>query len=66
MRGIVLKSHWWPTAMATPYIRALYHGPARAYSSISNPVVGGVELWAVESAAALGARMVSCPLGFLP
>jgi hypothetical protein len=62
MRGIVLKSHWWPTAVATPYIRALYHGPVEPYSSIVlNPVAGGTELWAVESAAALGARMVFLP-----
>jgi hypothetical protein len=62
MRGIVLKSHWWPTAVATPYIRALYQGPVEPYSSIVlNPVAGGTELWAVESAAALGARMVFLP-----
>ncbi|HEY7061320.1 MAG TPA: DUF6282 family protein [Chloroflexota bacterium] len=62
MRGIVLKSHWWPTVTATPYIRELYHGPVELYSSIVlNPVVGGTELWAVESAAALGARMVFLP-----
>jgi len=62
MRGVVLKSHWWPTAVATPYIRALYDGPVELYSSIVlNPVAGGTELWAVESAAALGARMVFLP-----
>src|SRR3954469_11776648 len=62
MRGIVLKSHWWPTAVATPYIRALYHGPVEPFSSVVlNPVAGGTELWAVESAAALGARMVFLP-----
>ncbi|HZR98958.1 MAG TPA: DUF6282 family protein [Chloroflexota bacterium] len=62
MRGILLKSHWWPTAVATPYIRELYRGPVEPFSSVVlNPVVGGTELWAVESAAALGARMVFLP-----
>jgi hypothetical protein len=62
MRGILLKSHWWPTAVATPYIEALYRGPVQPFSSVVlNPVAGGTELWAVESAAALGARMVFLP-----
>ena len=62
MRGILLKSHWWPTAVAAPYIRALYQGPVQAFSStVLNPVAGGTELWAAESAAALGARMVFLP-----
>lgn len=62
MRGVVLKSHWWPTAMAVPYITELYRGPVQVWSSIVlNPAVGGPELWAVEAAAALGARMVFLP-----
>ncbi len=53
MRGVVLKSHWWPTAVAVPYIRELYQGPVQLWSSIVlNPIAGGPELWAVESAAA--------------
>jgi len=62
MRGIVLKSHWWPTAVAVPYIEQLYAGPTELWSSIVlNPVSGGTELWAVESAAAFGARMIFLP-----
>jgi uncharacterized protein DUF6282 len=62
MRGVVLKSHWWPTAAVVPYIQRLYRGPVDVWSSITlNPVAGGPELWAVETAAALGARVVFLP-----
>jgi len=62
MRGVVLKSHWWPTAPAVHYIKQLYTGPVELWPSVAlNPVVGGVELWAVEAAAALGARVVFLP-----
>jgi hypothetical protein len=62
VRGVVFKSHWWPTVTAVPYIRQLYPGKVELWSSVTlNPVVGGAELWAVESAAALGARVVYLP-----
>ncbi len=62
MRGVVLKSHWWPTAVSVPYIRQLYTGPVEIWSSVTlNPISGGPELWAVESAAAMGARVVFLP-----
>jgi hypothetical protein len=62
MRGVVLKSHWWPTATAVSYIKELYKGPVQVWSSIAlNPVVGGVELWAAEAAAAQGAQVVFLP-----
>src|SRR5215831_7317817 len=62
MRGVVLKSHWWPTATAVTYIKELYRGPVEVWSSIAlNPVVGGLELWAAEAAAAQGARVVFLP-----
>jgi hypothetical protein len=62
MRGVLLKSHWWPSAVAAPYIRQLYQGPVEVFSSIVlNPAVGGAELWAAEAAARLGARMVFLP-----
>ena len=62
MRGVLLKSHWWPSAVAVPYIRELYQGPVEVWSSIAlNPAVGGPELWAIEAAAAFGARMVFLP-----
>ena len=42
MRGVVLKSHWWPTAVAVPYIQQLYQGPVQLWSSIVlNPIAGG-------------------------
>jgi Family of unknown function (DUF6282) len=62
MRGVVLKSHWWPTATAVSYIKELYRGSVEVWSSIAlNPVVGGLELWAAEAAAAQGARVVFLP-----
>jgi hypothetical protein len=62
MRGVVLKSHWWPTAPSTTYIKQLYRGPVELWPSIAlNPIVGGPELWAVEAAVALGARVVFLP-----
>ena len=35
MRGVVLKSHWWPTAPAVSYIEQLYTGPVQLWSSIT-------------------------------
>lgn len=62
MRGVVLKSHWWPTAAAVPYIERLYSGSVKLWPSIAlNPIAGGPDLWAVESAAAMGARVVFLP-----
>jgi Family of unknown function (DUF6282) len=62
MRGVLLKSHWWPTAPAVHYIKQLYAGSVELWPSVTlNPVVGGVELWAAEAAAALGARVVFLP-----
>ena len=62
MRGVVLKSHWWPTATAVPYIKQLYQGPVEPWSSIVlNPIAGGTELWGIEAAAAMGARLVFLP-----
>ncbi len=62
MRGVVLKSHWWPTAHVVPYVKQLYQGPTELWSSVVlNPIAGGAELWAVEAAAAMGARVVYLP-----
>ena len=58
MRGVLLKSHWFPTAAVVPYIKQLYDGPTMLWSSVAlNPIAGGPELWAAESAAAMGARV---------
>ena len=62
VRGVVLKSHWWPTTAAVAYLRALGEHAMDLYASITlNPVAGGPELWAVEAAAAMGARVVFLP-----
>ena len=62
MRGVVLKSHWWPTAVAAPYLEQLYTGAVTVWPSIVlNPVAGGTELWGVEAAAGLGARVIWLP-----
>jgi hypothetical protein len=62
MRGVLLKSHWFPTAAVVPYIDRLYAGPTTLWSStVLNPIAGGPELWAAESAAAMGARVIFLP-----
>jgi hypothetical protein len=62
IRGVVLKSHWWPTAASVPYIRELYRGRVELWSSVTlNPTAGGPEVWVVEAAAAMGARVVFLP-----
>jgi hypothetical protein len=62
MRGVLLKSHWFPTAAVVPYIDRLYSGPTKLWSStVLNPIAGGAELWAAESAAAMGARVIFLP-----
>lgn len=61
-RAVVLKSHLWPTATAVPFIRELYQGPVEVHSSITlNTFAGGLDPWAVEVAAHLGARAVFMP-----
>src|SRR3954468_6642349 len=55
MRGVLLKSHWFPTAAVVPYIDRLYAGQTTLWSSsVLNPIAGGPELWAAGSAAAMG------------
>ena len=45
-----------------PYIDRLYAGPTTLWSSaVLNPIAGGPELWAAESAAAMGARVIFLP-----
>lgn len=62
MRGVVLKSHWWPTAADVYYLRRLYEGPVRVVPSVTlNHVVGGPAPWVVESAAAAGCEVVFLP-----
>ena len=62
MRGVVLKSHWWPTGQDAYYLRQLYDGEVRVVPSVTlNSVAGGPALWTVESAAAMGCRVVFLP-----
>lgn len=62
MRAVVLKSHLWPTVSAAHYLRELYRGPVSVLPSVTlNPTSGGLEPWAVEAAADMGARMVFLP-----
>lgn len=62
MRAVVLKSHLWPSVSLSPFIAALYSGSVDVETSITlNPMVGGVDPWAVEAAAQMGARAVFMP-----
>lgn len=61
MLGLVLKSHMWPTVGRVDYLRRLVPG-FQVFSSITlNISVGGLNHWAVESAALQGARVVWMP-----
>jgi len=62
MRAVVLKSHLWPTAAVLPFVDQVYPGAVRVVGSITlNPLCGGLDPWAVEAAAHLGARAVFMP-----
>jgi hypothetical protein len=61
MRGIVLKSHMWPTVGRAYLLRRLVPG-IEIYPSITlNAVAGGFNPIAVESAAEQGARVMFMP-----
>ena len=61
MRGIVFKSHMWPTLSSVYQLQQRISG-IEAYPSITlNVSSGGVNAWAVESAAEQGARVVWMP-----
>ena len=62
VRAVVLKSHLWPSVSLSPFIAQLYSGSVDVETSITlNPTVGGVDPWAVEAAAAMGAKAVFMP-----
>jgi hypothetical protein len=62
MRAVVLKSHLWPSVSLTPFLDQLYDGTVAVETSVTlNPTSGGLEPWAVEAAAAMGARAVFLP-----
>lgn len=62
MRGVVLKSHLWPSVSLSPFLDLLYTGDVEVRTSITlNPTVGGLDPWAVEAAAEMGATAVFMP-----
>jgi hypothetical protein len=59
MRGVVLKSHWWPTVNVVPYINAMSDTKVALWSSLTlNSTAGGPDPCIIEAAAALGAKMI--------
>lgn len=62
MRAVLLKSHLWPTVTSAAALEQLYAGRVHVATSITlNPMVGGVDPWAVEAAAEMGASAVFMP-----
>ena len=62
MRAVLLKSHLWPSATVATLLDQLYGGRVQVATSVTlNPMSGGVDPWAVEAAAAMGARAVFMP-----
>ena len=61
MRGVVLKSHFWPTTGLCYYLRQSIP-EFETFSSITlNCSVGGIKKWAIESAIKQGAKGVWMP-----
>ncbi len=61
MRGVVLKSHFWPTPGLAYYLRQAVP-EVEFYSSITfNASVGGIQKWALESAVKLGVKVAWMP-----
>lgn len=62
MRGVVLKSHWWPTINVVPYILASVQTKVALWSSVAlNITAGGPNPCIIESCAELGGKMVFLP-----
>src|SRR3954451_7388137 len=62
MRGVVLKSHWWPTVNVVPYILSSVRTEVGLWSSVAlNSTAGGPNPCIIESCAELGGRMVFLP-----
>lgn len=62
MRGVLLKSHWWPTISVADSVGQQHDGEVELFSSVTlNPPCGGAEPWVVEAAAEQGARAVFLP-----
>src|SRR5678815_5998009 len=53
MRGVVLKSHWWPTVNVTPYILASVDTKVALWSSVAlNSTAGGPNPCIIDACAA--------------
>ncbi|MGH7808767.1 MAG: DUF6282 family protein [Candidatus Binatia bacterium] len=62
MRGVVLKSHWWPTVNVTPYILSSVQTKVALWSSVAlNMTAGGPNPCIVDACAELGGKMVFLP-----
>jgi Family of unknown function (DUF6282) len=62
MRGVVLKSHWWPTINVVPYINASTPTKVSLWSSVAlNLTAGGPDPCIIEAAAELGGKMIFLP-----
>jgi Family of unknown function (DUF6282) len=62
MRGVVLKSHWWPTINVVPYILSSVQTSVRLWSSVTlNSTAGGPNPCIIESCAELGGKMIFLP-----
>ena len=62
MRGVVLKSHWWPTINVVPYILGTTKTNLSLWSSVAlNITAGGPNPCVIESCAELGGKMVFLP-----
>ena len=62
MRGVVLKSHWWPTVNVVPYILASAQTKVALWSSVAlNITAGGPNPCVIEACAELGGKMVFLP-----
>jgi hypothetical protein len=62
MRGVVLKSHWWPTVNVVPYILSAVQSKVALWSSVAlNLTAGGPNPCVIEACAELGGKMVFLP-----
>ena len=62
MRGVVLKSHWWPTINVVPYILSSVQTKVTLWSSVAlNSTAGGPNPCIIEACAELGGKMVFLP-----
>lgn len=62
MAGVLIKNHYEPTTGRAQLIRLIYTSSTEIYGSLSlNWSVGGLNPYAVESAARMGAKMIWLP-----